>query len=170
MTETPEGPGAETPPTPDPPKPDTGTEPSQSEVEKWKALARKHEERAKENAEAAKKVQQLEDAQKSEQQRLEERAAAAERERDKATADALRYRVAAQHGISGDDVDLLEGVADPDLLEARAKRIAELRKAAEKTPAQPTPSRPKENLRPGATPNDQKSEDDLVYEQLFGAK
>jgi hypothetical protein len=160
-------------PTPD--TPDTGA-PDQkdpaAEAEKWKTLARKHEARAKENASAAERLKQLEDAQKSEQQRLEERAAAAERERDDRTAEALRWRVAAEHSITGDDLELLEGITDESKLRARATRIAEMRAAATaaQTPAarQPTPARPVAQLQPGATPLDHKSDEDVLYESLFG--
>lgn len=60
---------------------------STSEVEKWKALARKNEARAKENAEKAKRLDEFEEAQKSEVEKLTARAEAAESklaEREKA--------------------------------------------------------------------------------------
>lgn len=47
-------------------------------VEFWKSKAREQEKRAKENAAAAKRVKEIEDASKSEQERAAERATAAE--------------------------------------------------------------------------------------------
>ncbi len=63
-----------TAPTPDQPpqdpgKPDTGGPDLTAEVEKWKALARKHEDRAKELAPAAKRLAELEQASQSETER-----------------------------------------------------------------------------------------------------
>ncbi len=63
-----------TAPTPDQPpqepgKPDTGGPDLTAEVEKWKALARKHEDKAKELAPAAKRLAELEQASQSETER-----------------------------------------------------------------------------------------------------
>lgn len=54
------------------------TPPPTETVEFWKAKAREQEKRAKENAAAAKRVKEIEDASKSEQERATERATAAE--------------------------------------------------------------------------------------------
>lgn len=74
------------------------------EVEKWKALARKNEARAKENADKAKRLDDLEEAQRSETEKLVARAEAAEAklaERDKAeAARALAEEVAKDKGVS----------------------------------------------------------------------
>jgi len=43
-----------------------------AELDKWKACARKQENRAKENAEAAKRLAEIEDAEKTESQKLAE--------------------------------------------------------------------------------------------------
>jgi hypothetical protein len=51
-------------------------------VDFWKSKAREQEKRAKENADAAKELEAIRESQKSDQQRLVERAEAAERERD----------------------------------------------------------------------------------------
>lgn len=60
---------------PEPQKPDTG-----DEVEKWKSLARKHEQRAKDNNDAARRLKELEDADKSESQKKDDRIAELERQ------------------------------------------------------------------------------------------
>ena len=72
----------------------------------------------------AAKARELEESQKSEQQRLEDRAAAAERERDEVRVELTRLRMATRYGISEDDLDLL-GVGTDEDIEARAKRLSE---------------------------------------------
>lgn len=87
----------------------------------------------------AKKAQEIEDAQKSEVQRATELASAAEERAVKAEAEALRYRIATQHGITEDDAKLwLTGVTEDDLTK-QAERLAELQ-GKQQTPAnQPDP-------------------------------
>lgn len=123
----------------------------EAEATKWKALARKHEKAAKENADAARRLAQIEESGKSEQERLaegrqaaEERAAAAERE-------AARLRVALRKGLTDVQARRLVGSTE-DELEADADELL-----ATFAPAQPEsdtnlPSRPREHLRPGARP------------------
>lgn len=137
---------------PDDPKPDTGGDPKPDpksdtdEIEKWKALAKKHEQRAKENAEAALKLKQLEDRDKSESDKLAERIAAAERRATEAEAKALRYEVAVEKGVkarwlSGATREELEAAADEYL--------------ADHPPANgngPAPAKPVEDLRGGGEP------------------
>jgi len=91
-----------------------------NEVEKWKTLARKHEAQAKANAEAAKRLKEIEDSEKSEVTRAGERIA----ELEKALADErmtnLRNKVAAAKGLppalaarlTGDDEDAMSADAD----------------------------------------------------------
>lgn len=114
---------------------DTGEEPSTTEsepeaaedlnaqVEKWKALSRKHEDQAKANADAAERLRQFEDADKTEQQRQAERLTAIERERDTALADVARFRAAVKHGLTDADLELL-GPGTPDEIEDRASKLA----------------------------------------------
>lgn len=171
-TETPEAnPTTETtPPAAEQPKP-TET------VDFWKQKAREQEQRAKSNAEAAKRLQEIEDAQKTEQQRLADRQTAIERERDEARAEGLRYKAAATHGISEDYFDLL-GTGDEETISSRAERVgglikenatlrAEVEALRAGKPAPPN-GRPVEALKPGATPENATSEDDVLYSSLFG--
>lgn len=69
------------------------------DVEKWKALARKHEQRAKDNADAARRLAELEDSQKSELERERSRAERAEQQAvaalDRARSMALRSAIVA---------------------------------------------------------------------------
>lgn len=91
----------------------------------WKAEARKWEARAKENSGAASKLAEIEEAGKTEAQRLQEqlttlqeRAATAERDRE-------RLAVIAKHGIPEDLHDLVHG-ATPEALEASAAKVKTL--------------------------------------------
>lgn len=173
QAETPEPPAQaaqETPPT-------TPTTSAKSTETDWQVEARKWEKRAKENfaqvnelKPRAEQFSALEEASKSELQRIRESLEVANRERETARSDARRFRVAAEHGIDKDDLDLL-GTGDEEQLTARAVRIADLRKAAAaaETTAQRPPQRPNEQLRPGATPSGQLNEDDALYEQIYGS-
>lgn len=97
-----------------------------AEVEKWKALARKNEARAKENSDKAKRLDDLEEAQKSELEKLTARAEAAEAkiaEREKAdAARALAEEVAKEKGVSA---SVLRGSTKEEL-EAHADSILAL--------------------------------------------
>ena len=79
-------------------------------MEFWKAKAREQEKRAKDNADAATKLAAIEESQKSEQQKLIERAEAAEKERDQERAlrqvDDWKAKVSKDTGIP---VDVLRG-------------------------------------------------------------
>ena len=91
----------------------------------WKAEARKWESRAKENSSAAQKLAEIEESKKSETQKLQEqlaqfqeRAAAAERDRE-------RLAVIAKHGIPEEYHDLVHG-SDPESLAASAAKVQAL--------------------------------------------
>jgi hypothetical protein len=146
-------------------------------VDFWKQKAREQESRAKSNAEAARRLQELEDAQKTEQERQVDRQKQIERERDDARAEGLRYKAAAEHGIGKDYFDLL-GSGDEEAIGARAERVggllrensemkAELEALRAGKPA-PTSDRPVAALKPGATPENNQTEDDVLYNSLFG--
>lgn len=107
----------------------------------------------------------LEEASKSETQRLQEAAATAQREVETAKADAIRYKAAATHGIPADYHDLLTGSTEEEVA-VKAEKISALLKA--QTAITPPATRTVENLRPGATPVGAESEDDVLMAQLFG--
>lgn len=73
----------------------------------------------------AAKLDELDAANKSELEKAEERAAAAEAAREKAVAEGLRFRIAAKHGISDEDAELFLTGKDEDTLTAQAKRLAD---------------------------------------------
>lgn len=100
-----------------------------NEVAKWKELAKKHEQRAKANADAASKLAQLEESQKTEAQKLAEAAEQNRREADQARSELTRIKIALRYGITEDDIDLL-GDGDAEQIESRAKRLAEKNLAA----------------------------------------
>lgn len=102
--------------------PGTGSEPNEAET--WKARAREWERKAKANAAAAEQLAKLEDAQKSETQKLTDAAATARAEADAAKADALRWRVAGAHGISPEDAELFLNGTDEVTLTKQAERLA----------------------------------------------
>jgi hypothetical protein len=176
----PEAPAA---PTPSEPTQDTSTLPSwaRDAIEKANKEAAGYRTKLREVEPLAKKAQELEEAQKTEAQKVADRAAAAEKARDDAIADGLRYKAAATHGIGQDYFDLL-GSGDEEAIGDRAKRVGELVAAKAENErlkvenealrqGKPVPvSRPVEQLKPGASPTENKSQDDLDYAALFGAQ
>lgn len=81
----------------------------------WRAEAKKWESRAKENKTAAERLAQFEESQKSEQQKLMERAEAAERERDEVRTEALRLRIAHEKGLTPRQAARLRGSSEEEL-------------------------------------------------------
>lgn len=97
-----------------------------AEAAKWKALSRKNEERAKENEAAAKRLAEIEEANKTESEKLLARAEAAEKviaERDaKEATEKLIAEVAAEKGVPA---NALRGATREDL-EAHADELLAL--------------------------------------------
>jgi hypothetical protein len=104
----------------DTPTPTDAPDPA-AEAEKWKALARKNEQRAKENADKAKRFDEFEEAQKTEQQKLVERAERAEQALVAAEAARLRASIAAKHGVPE---ALLNGSTEEALEQAATALLA----------------------------------------------
>lgn len=90
----------------------------------WKAEARKWEQRAKENAPAAKRLAEIEEANKSEAQKASERTAAAETRALEAEAKVLRRDVAIEHKLTAEDAALLDTITDEDAMRRLAARLA----------------------------------------------
>lgn len=96
----------------------------------WKAMARKHEARAKENAAAAKELAALKKSQMSEQEKVQAAAQEATERAEAAERRAALAEAAITHGLTKDDLELLDGVP-ADQIEDRAKKLAaRLKKAA----------------------------------------
>jgi hypothetical protein len=111
----------------------TTTTPAQAEID-WKAEARKWETRAKENTGAAERLAAIEEANKTEAQKLADRATAAETKANDSAAEALRWRIAAKHGITDADAETFLTGKDETTLTAQAERLSELAKATGTTP------------------------------------
>lgn len=110
----------------------------------------------------------LVEASKSEAQRQQEAVEQARRDAESARAEAVRYKAAATHGLSAEHFDLL-GSGSEEEITARAAKIASLLAATQAAPpSTPPQTRPVEQLRPGATPGEAESPDEVLYKQLFG--
>jgi hypothetical protein len=137
-----------------PETPDT----SNADADKWKALSRKHEKQAKE---LATRLQELEDRDKSEGEKLAGRIAAAEKRADEAEARAIRLEVATSKGLTAAQAKRLVG-ATKEELEADADELISTFKPAEPDPVDtddepdddtPSPSnRPTPSLKGGGDP------------------
>lgn len=106
-------------PKPDP-KPDDVDH--KAEAEKWKAMARKHESQAKTNADAARKLKELDDAKKTDDQRSAERLAELEKKATDAEMRVLRSEVAADMGVPKELRQFLTATTQEDL-EAQAELL-----------------------------------------------
>lgn len=99
-------------------------QPTPQDPTDWKAEARKWESRAKENSEAAKRLAEIEDANKTEAQKNAERLSAAEKRAAEAEARVLRRDVALEHKLSKEDAALLDNLTDENAMKALAVRLA----------------------------------------------
>lgn len=120
---------------------------SYDDVKKRLEHARTWEKRAKENADAAKKLADIEEASKTEAQKLQDRLAAAENELTEHRVNAIRARAARDAGLDSDMAEFLTATeAETALTQAKAlaKRIqpakADLRQGARQT------TQPKEDM------------------------
>lgn len=102
--------------------------PAKPEVD-WKAEARKHEQRAKENAAKAKQFDELLESQKTEAQKLADRAAAAEKERDEARLEAVKFEVAQSKGLTAGQTKRLVGATREELEADAEQLLADLKQA-----------------------------------------
>ena len=139
------------------------------------SLREREKELSKQPRLSAEQQQQLDEynrlveASKTEAQRQQEAIEAAKRQAETATAEMIRYKVAATHGIPADHFDLL-GSGSEEEIAARAQKLSALLAAQQQSTTTPPPPqrRPVEQLRPGATPAGAESEQDVIYAQLFG--
>lgn len=105
--------------------PDAPPKPSET-VDFWKQKAREQEKRAKDNADAAKRLAEIEDAQKSESEKAADRIAKAEAEAATVparVADALRGHLVDLHEIDKDDAELFLTATEPELLLKQVTRL-----------------------------------------------
>lgn len=126
---------------------DTESKPDPAaELAKWKSLARKHERTAKENSAAAKKLADLEDANKSESQKLNDQLSSAQVELQELRVEKIRAAACREAGL---DPELAEYItaADPDDAVEQAKKLAERLK-----PKLPPPADMRQGVRTQASP------------------
>ncbi|MFB4265309.1 hypothetical protein [Nonomuraea sp. GTA35] len=146
----------------------------------WRHHAQKHEKRTKQYGQytpeqvkaMATRLTEIEDSQKTEQQRLQEQATAAERRAEQLQAANARLLAAATYGIPADLIDLL-GEGDEEQIGERARLLAEKLAAVTpaSTPAPPAPpasNRPVESLKPGAAPSASEPDPDAWLRRLAG--
>lgn len=129
------------------------TKPTET-VEFWKAKAREQEKRAKDNATAATRLAEIEEANKSEADKATERLNKAEQRAAEAEAKALRREVALEHKLSKEDADLLDALTDEDAMRRFAERLAtanEDEAAAEKDKRKKNNVSPREGETPSST-------------------
>lgn len=94
----------------------TAMEPDwKAEAEKWKGLARKHEDQWKANADKVTEFDRLVEASKSDQQRLEERATKAEGSASTLAEENLKLKVALAKGVHPDLIERLRGSTQEEL-------------------------------------------------------
>jgi hypothetical protein len=125
--------GAEGQPEQDQDVADTETD-WEAEAEKWKALARKHEDQWKANASKVTEYDRLVEASKSDQERLEERAAKSASKAETLEAENLRLKVAYAKGLPPELIGRLQGSTQKEL-EADADTLLDLVKPT--TPGTP---------------------------------
>lgn len=152
-----------------------------AEVKKQLDHARTWEKRAKDNKAAADKLNEIEESQKTEQQRLTDRLAAAERERDEERRGRARLMAAAAHNLPTSLIDRIGGTTEEEIDESAQALAAELERlvaartagaapaAAPEPEPRPAPRRPVESLTPGAKPASAEPEDmDAVIRRMAG--
>lgn len=141
-----------------PDAPEAKQKPSET-VDYWKQRARDNEGRAKANADAAKRLAEIEESQKSAEQKAADQAAQVQRDLAEARAETLRYKAAVTHRVSQDNFDLL-GMGSEEEITARAQRVGlleaalserdQLRAELEALRGAASTPRPVDQLKPGA--------------------
>ena len=92
-------------------------------VDFWKSKAREQEKRAKDNADAAKRLAEIEESQKTEAQKSADRIKQLETEAEAARRDALRFKVASEFGIASERADLLLTGTDEETMRRQAEAL-----------------------------------------------
>jgi hypothetical protein len=151
---------------------------AQAEARKWRDLSRKNEAQAKKNADAARKLAEIDEASKTEAQKLTDRAAAAEQRATESEARYHRTLAAATYGLPPSLIDRIAGATEEEINSSAEELAAEInQRVAEQVAAAATGqprtggTRPVESLRPGAAPagNDRASTDaNVLFRQLMG--
>lgn len=119
--------------------PTSQPEAAQPDVD-WKAMARTWEKRAKENADAASRLAEIENANKTEAQKQAEALEAALQRESAATSQLLRYEVAADKGVPPSLVRFLAGTSREEIEESAAALLEAIPGAPGSPPRAPAES------------------------------
>lgn len=139
------------PPTTEPP---AGEEPKTFDaeyVEKLRKENAKYRTEAKANADAAKRLAGIEEAQKTEAEKAADKVRQLEGEVEAARRESLRYRVASEFGISGEKAELLLTGSDEETMRKQAEAL----KAATNERVKSGNHVPKEGTTPTEPPEDE---------------
>lgn len=139
-------------------KPDKGDDKdAAAEAAKWKALARKHEAKAKENADAAARLAKIEEEQKTAEQKAADKAAEAEKRAAEAELKALRLEIAHEKGLTPAQAKRISGTTREELESDADEFLESIKPGDEKD----RPSgKPREDLKGGGDPTDEPAEMD----------
>jgi hypothetical protein len=149
-----------------PDKPETGEGPEpdwKAEAEKWKELARKHEARAKENADAAKTLKDVKDQSKSEIERLAEAVRESTKRQEETERRAIRAEVAQAKGLTAQQARRLVGETREEMEADAADLLAAFtpaKKEGDGDGEQKPPGSRQEKLRGGGEPDSTPAEMD----------
>lgn len=133
-----------------------------AEADKWKAMSRKHEAEAKKNADAAKRLAELEEKDKTEIEKLKDAQTVAEKRAEEAELQVLRFEVAAEKGLSASQAKRLIGTTKDELM-SDADDLLEAFKSDKDTKKAPPDGKPKPDLKGG---NDSEKETDSEEDPL----
>lgn len=106
-----------------------------AEAEKWKAMSRKTEQQAKEATAKAKRLDEIEEAQKSELEKAQARAEAAEKRALETELAALRAAVALEKGLTPSQAKRLVGASREDLEADADELLADLKNTTRTAPS-----------------------------------
>lgn len=145
---------ADTPPATPPVEP----KPTET-VDYWKQMSRKNEEQAKANAEAAKKLKDIQDRDLSELQRAQRDAEELRTQFEVLNRTNLRNQVALQKGLPADVAAILSGSTEEELT-AHADALLAWRGSATPTTPRPDPGQ-------GPRPASPEADEDALFKQFY---
>lgn len=138
-----------------------------AELAKWKALSRKHEAQAKANADAAQRLKQIEDAGKSETEKLQALLNEQQSKARDATVRALKLQVAADKGLSPQLAKFLPDLDEEVDMLAAADELLEASGSAGKGGHQPT-RQPKSTLTNPLGDEDPAAQREAILNSMMG--
>lgn len=133
-------------------KPTLSVDEMKKELEAARKEAAKYRVERNEYRTDAEKFREQQEAEKSDLQRIQERAAELEQTVAKTEAENQRLRIVSRYGIAEENISLLGD--DPEKFESNAQRLADLQEATARRSGPPSDV-PVEDLRPGASSPEQ---------------